>query len=437
MKPRVRLVLVVAASLTLTVPLLVNAVSRAVEPKPGQAGQFNASCPVSHRGPDDPIVFPGQPGRSHSHDFSGNKSTNAFSTEGSLTSAGTTCKRPADRSAYWFPTAYEDGAVLHPAEVTVYYRTARRDPASITPFPKGFRMIAGDSKHQTIQPETVIHWGCDQGTAIVKAQPPSGSPKALAMAEELKEAASKVAPALRAVKRERRALRRLRRGGVTRSERPAVRRRRAALKRKQRAYRGLLRTVERNQKALQELVRASNVSVPTCPGTKLEVLIRFPDCWDGTHLDSADHMSHVAYSDPDRRGSVYRTCPRSHPVAIPKLAIEVRYPTVGGPGVSLASGLGYTAHADFFNAWDPETFARLVRDCLNADGYCGKGNKPGPKPAPAPPGPAPGSPPAPKPPPPRRRRRASRRRASLRRASLRRASRRLRHRRSCRRSCPP
>ena len=45
---------------------------------------FVSSCGFSHRGPDDPIVYPGQPGRSHDHSFVGNVSTNAFSTLGSL-----------------------------------------------------------------------------------------------------------------------------------------------------------------------------------------------------------------------------------------------------------------------------------------------------------------------------------------------------------------
>ena len=40
------------------------------------SGSFVTQCDFSHRLPDDPIVFPGQPGASHSHDFTGNRSTN-------------------------------------------------------------------------------------------------------------------------------------------------------------------------------------------------------------------------------------------------------------------------------------------------------------------------------------------------------------------------
>ena len=41
---------------------------------------FVSRCTFSHRAPDDPIVYPAQPGASHDHTFLGNKTTNAFST---------------------------------------------------------------------------------------------------------------------------------------------------------------------------------------------------------------------------------------------------------------------------------------------------------------------------------------------------------------------
>src|SRR4051812_17340342 len=62
---------------------------------------FISVCGFSHRGTDDPIVLPRQPGLSHDHTFIGNTSTDAYSTPARLCSAGTTCKRAADRAAYW------------------------------------------------------------------------------------------------------------------------------------------------------------------------------------------------------------------------------------------------------------------------------------------------------------------------------------------------
>ncbi|MFT4283523.1 MAG: discoidin domain-containing protein, partial [Protaetiibacter sp.] len=69
--------------------------------------EFQANCTFSHILPDDPIVFPGQPGASHSHTFVGNTSTNAFSTPETLLASGdSTCTVPQDDSSYWFPTLF-------------------------------------------------------------------------------------------------------------------------------------------------------------------------------------------------------------------------------------------------------------------------------------------------------------------------------------------
>ena len=55
---------------------------------------------------DDPIVFPGQPGRSHLHTFFGNTGANADSTAESIRGTGnSTCRGGiANRSSYWVPT---------------------------------------------------------------------------------------------------------------------------------------------------------------------------------------------------------------------------------------------------------------------------------------------------------------------------------------------
>jgi hypothetical protein len=109
--------------------------------------------------------------------------------------------------------------------------------------------------------------------------------------------------------------------------------------------------------------------VPACPdarGSFLRLHIRFPECWDGRRLDSADHKSHMAYA---RRGS----CPSSHPVSVPQITQIYRYPTRGGEGFSLSSGSVYSGHADFVNAWKPGALRKLVDDCLNALVKCGNG----------------------------------------------------------------
>ena len=112
-----------------------------------------------------------------------------------------------------------------------------------------------------------------------------------------------------------------------------------------------------------------STEVPTCPDTRAQSLrlhVNFPGCWDGRHLDSADHQSHVAYA-------VRGACPASHPVALPAISLIYRYPVTGGPDVTLSSGGRYSAHADFFNAWRQGALVSLVNNCLNALRHCARG----------------------------------------------------------------
>jgi uncharacterized protein DUF1996/F5/8 type C domain-containing protein len=109
----------------------------------------------------------------------------------------------------------------------------------------------------------------------------------------------------------------------------------------------------------------------TCPaGSMLESYLDFPHCWDGVHLDSTDHKSHMAYP-------VNNACPASHPVVVPKLRQVMRYPVNGNPAnFRLASGPGYTMHGDFFNAWPVDEMARRVNDCIRPIIKCGANGRP-------------------------------------------------------------
>jgi hypothetical protein len=55
------------------------------------------------------------------------------------------------------------------------------------------------------------------------------------------------------------------------------------------------------------------------------------------------------------------------------LQVNVRYASAGGAGFVLASGGQYSAHADFFNAWNQATLQALVDGCLNALRHCQQG----------------------------------------------------------------
>ena len=76
-----------------------GSVDRASETKL-RGSNFYSNCRFSHSSEDDPIVYPGQPGRSHSHTFFGNKSTNAFSTVARLGRATTTYYPRADHHSH-------------------------------------------------------------------------------------------------------------------------------------------------------------------------------------------------------------------------------------------------------------------------------------------------------------------------------------------------
>jgi hypothetical protein len=104
----------------------------------------------------------------------------------------------------------------------------------------------------------------------------------------------------------------------------------------------------------------------------IELNIRYqaPSCWDGIHLDSPDHQSHMAYP-VDSGTRVGMVCPADHPVAVPKLEFKMAWPVNGDMSkVHFASGAGPTFHYDFMNAWDPATLAAMVNGCIVAARQC-------------------------------------------------------------------
>ena len=86
---------------------------------------------------------------------------------------------------------------------------------------------------------------------------------------------------------------------------------------------------------------------------RLIATIRFPECWDGTNLDSADHKSHVSYASNG-------VC-AAGTVALPQIEMRISYPRQATVStLSLASGSIYSMHADFFNGWEQGRFERMV-----------------------------------------------------------------------------
>ena len=121
------------------------------QPSATDIGAFREPCSYSHMAFDDPIVFPGQPGASHLHTFLGNAQANASSTGDSLLASGnSTCSGGTlNRTAYWMPTLIDmrTGQPLVPASSLFYYKLGYLGVRSgtVQVFPKGLRMIAGNS----------------------------------------------------------------------------------------------------------------------------------------------------------------------------------------------------------------------------------------------------------------------------------------------------
>jgi hypothetical protein len=93
-------------------------------------------------------------------------------------------------------------------------------------------------------------------------------------------------------------------------------------------------------------------------GQTMGLRIIFPSCWDGKHTDSPNHMSHMAH----QTGS---GCPASHPVAVPRLALNFRWKTSDATHTILSSELmGMGPHADFWNTWNQDALTKLTDHCL-------------------------------------------------------------------------
>lgn len=121
--------------------------------------RFLVRCGHSHFANDDPIVSPGQPGAAHQHEFFGSTTTNASSTVQSLLDGPNTCGVTDDDSAYWFPSLREGDRAVAATNVRVYYLSpTAADPS---PFPEGFRVIAGSAA--STGPQDAVRFDCGAG----------------------------------------------------------------------------------------------------------------------------------------------------------------------------------------------------------------------------------------------------------------------------------
>jgi hypothetical protein len=153
------LVSIAAAALVLTQTVSARAFS---------GGGFIVLCNYSHTLPDDPIVYPNQPGASHSHDFFGNTSTNAFSTYSTMATATTNCRLPLDTAGYWAPTPALAGLPFHAqgraGDMRIYY--IQGGASSVQTIPAGLKEIGGNSKATAPVPLWEVRWYCSQNSDV-------------------------------------------------------------------------------------------------------------------------------------------------------------------------------------------------------------------------------------------------------------------------------
>lgn len=151
---------------------------------PDYKGAFRFICNAGQLLRDDPIVYPGQPGKSHLHQFYGNTAANANSTYKSLRETGqSTCMSPLNRSAYWMPAMLDgSGSVVRPDFVAIYYkRRPKSDPkcslssgdpqaeGNCVNLPNGLKFIFGYDMLSGKAPTGKLWFNC-QGPGSVSGQ---------------------------------------------------------------------------------------------------------------------------------------------------------------------------------------------------------------------------------------------------------------------------
>jgi hypothetical protein len=303
---------------------------------------FVVNCDFSHRNNDDPIVFPGQQGAAHQHEFFGNKSTNYASTYNSMlglpettsttpeettltpevssapasasasettsepettsasettsTPPGTTCLRAGDTSAYWIPTVYWNSEELTASRGVFYYRANDKDDDSIVPYRADLRIITPrlDREGQRVT------WRC-VGGSIPGDGEYSSTPPTQCSTGEL---------------------------GV--------------------------RVVFPDCVAPEEGARK--------PYTEDEMM-RDSDAVG----ESGAHRTHMVFASKPP-GSTTATCPSTHPIPVPSLRVILTFPipTTSGQVTLSTEDPSYTKmHSDFWNTWDQVDLRAMVTECIN------------------------------------------------------------------------
>ncbi|KAM7198054.1 protein of unknown function (DUF1996) domain containing protein [Naviculisporaceae sp. PSN 640] len=274
----------------------------------------------------DPLVNPGEVAQ-HVHAIHGSSGFSETATyEDLINGQCTSCAVRQDKSAYWAPALYfqhDDGTFEYVNQVggmlAYYFLNTNKAPNAdqqIVAFPKGFRMIAGDSLRRNY---TV------------------GNPRE-ADPEKSRWAAL---------------------GQTTQGD----------LEQRALGFNCLnYKKDPEGSLARHYLPEKEYLDQNCADGIRIELM--FPSCWNGKDLDSPDHKSHVAFPDLVMDGG----CPPGFPVKLPGLFYETIWDTgafTGKPGRFVLSngdvhGFGY--HGDFIMGWEDGVLQKAVNTCTNPSG---------------------------------------------------------------------
>ena len=271
------------------------------------SGSFRVVCGLSHVAFDDPLVWPGQAGKTHGHQFFGNTGTKFSSDVANMAATGdSTCVGGTlNRTGYWAPffvyecppataaargcNAARNGEPIFGTSMNFYYKNSPAISSNTTVWPPvGLRMIAGNAT--ATGPDTV-------GAYVFQCYANNGF------------------------------------------------------------------TYNFNRLPLA----ADGAPYGGC--YVIDMIIGFQQCWNGVNLDSPNHQSHVAHRPYYQ--TCAQAYPTTFPITMPGISLNVKFKVANqadlafwrlssDPPYTSGQPAGYTAHADWVDGWN--------RDQLNGWG---------------------------------------------------------------------
>jgi hypothetical protein len=149
-----------------------------------------------------------------------------------------------------------------------------------------------------------------------------------------------------------------------------------------------------NAKKAYSLVELAKVCPMSSTNVRIAMIITAASCWDGVNLDSADHRSHVVYSQRNPSTGI-KACPATHPYQLPGFKILASfninpdfYADLNADGTWAGTYNGWhlssdkmnklmpgkSVHADWFGGWDDTVLKTWHDNCIDKLLSCSAGN---------------------------------------------------------------